>query len=74
MINKQEEFYNQIRLETEVKIKTYKEFQEQISRLKALTEDSISKLKTDMKFIVKQIESNNQMLSIQGFDPVEFDK
>lgn len=74
MPNKKEEFYAQIRQETESKVIVYKDFQEQIDRLNKATKQSLESLKTDMKFVAKQIEANNQMLNLQGLEPVKFDK
>ncbi|GAH33752.1 unnamed protein product [marine sediment metagenome] len=74
MPSKQQEFYAQLRQETEFKVGMYKDFQTQIESLKARTQESIKTLQIDMKFIAKQIESNNQMLNMQGVEPVKFDK
>ncbi|MDD4876428.1 MAG: hypothetical protein PHQ86_04770 [Dehalococcoidales bacterium] len=71
---KQQEFYAQLRQETEQKIQTYSEFQEQIDKTKKHADDAITALKTDMKFLAKQIEANNQMLQLQGLDTVKFEK
>lgn len=74
MPNKQEEFYAQIKQETEAKVQTYREFMKQIEQLKSHTDKSINALKTDMKFLAKQIEANNQMLHLQGLEPVKFER
>ena len=58
-----EEFYNELRKETEGKIKAYKQFSE-----------DAEEAKKSMKFLAKQIEANNQMLQLQGLDIVKFDK
>ena len=74
MPNKQQEFYAQLKQETEAKVVVYKDFQDQIDRLNKATKQSVEALKTDMKFLSKQIDANNQMLNIQGVEPVKFDK
>lgn len=74
MPSKQQEFYDQLRQETETKVQTYREFQEQVEQIKASSAKKIDALKVDMKFISRQIESNNQMLGIQGLETVKFDK
>ena len=74
MPSKQEEFYAQLRQETEAKVQTYQDFKEQIKQVKAITQETIRTLQVDMKFIAKQIDSINQMLNIQGLEPVRFDK
>ena len=74
MPSKQQEFYAQLRQETEAKVQTHKDFQEQIDRLTKTMKQSIDALKTDMKFIAKQIDANNQMLNMQGSEPVKFEK
>lgn len=74
MPNKQEEFYAEIRQETETKVATYTEFKAQIAQLKFKTDKAIEAYKNDMKFLAKQIEANNQMLQLQGLDVVKFDK
>lgn len=67
-------FYERLRKETEIKVQTYNEFFELIETTKKSMEEQIDKIKSDMKFISKQIESNNKMLNIQGLEPVKFDK
>ena len=74
MPNKQQEFYAQVRQETEAKVQTYRDFQEQIDRLNKVTKQSVEALKSDMKFLSKQIDANNQMLNMQGVEPVKFEK
>ncbi len=63
MQTKQEEFYTQLRQVTETNVQAYTEF--------ALQE---KKIKEAMKFIAKQIEANNQMLTLQGLEPVKFER
>ncbi len=63
MSEKQQEFYTQLRQETEVKVASYKDFEKQMQEAKDA-----------MKFLAKQIEANNQMLQLQGLEPVKFDK
>ena len=72
MPSKQQEFYNQLKAETEAKAKTYAEFAEQITRIKADSKERIKKLQFDMKFIAKQIETNNALLKKQGQEIVNF--
>lgn len=58
-----DEFYAQLKEETETKVKAYKEFAKQMQDAKDA-----------MKFLAKQIEANNQMLQLQGLDAVKFEK
>jgi len=58
-----DEFYAQLKQETEGKIKAYKQFSE-----------DAEEAKKSMKFLAKQIEANNQMLQLQGLDIVKFEK
>ena len=59
----QQEFYDQLRGETETKVASYQSFAKQLKE----TKDT-------MKFLAKQIEANNQMLTLQGLEPVKFEK
>lgn len=58
-----QEFFQQLRAETEVKVKAYKEAQEGIATLKNM-----------MKLYAKAIEANNQMLALQKLEPVKFER
>jgi len=58
-----DEFFIQLRQETEDKVKAYKDFAKQMQDAKDA-----------MKFLAKQIEANNQMLQLQGLDVVKFEK
>jgi hypothetical protein len=69
----QQEFYNQLRQETESKVQTYKDFQTQIEKIKADTKERIEKLKADIKVIAKQIEVNNNILKDRGQEIVKFE-
>ena len=59
----QQEFYNRLREETETKVASYQTFAKQLKE----TKDT-------MKFLAKQIEANNQMITLQGLEPVKFEK
>ena len=59
----QQEFYNQLRGETETKVASYQTFAKQLQEAR-----------DTMKFLAKQIEANNQMLTLQGLEPVKFEK
>lgn len=73
MPNKQQEFYSQLRQETETKVQTHNEFAAQIKTLETRTRDAITALKADQKFLAKQIKANNKMLASQDIEPVKFD-
>ncbi len=58
-----EEFYKELRQETETKVDAYKGFAKQLQE----TKDA-------MKFLAKQIGANNQMLNMQELEPVKFER
>ncbi len=66
MPSKQQEFYSQLRQETENKVLTYQEFAKQIESIKASSAQRIKDLKADMKFLAKQIDESNKKLKEQG--------
>ncbi len=72
MPSKQQEFYTQLRQETEARVQTYLEFQKQIESIKDNAKQRIKDLQNDMKFIRKQIEANNELLKAQGQEIVNF--
>ena len=74
MEEKQKEFYETLRQETEQKLQTYRDFAMQIEEVKSLADKTIKGLKDDMRFIVKQIEANNNLLRSNGLEPVSFDR
>jgi hypothetical protein len=72
MPSEQQEFYTQLRTETEARVQTYQEFQKQIDTIKSTSAQRIKDLKDDMKFIAKQIDENNKLLASQGQEVVKF--
>ncbi len=56
-----QEFYEELRKETEGKIKAYKQFSE-----------NAEETKKSMKFLAKQIKSNNDLLKDKGQEVVVF--
>ncbi len=72
MPSKQQEFYNQLRQETETRVQTYPEFHKQIHDIKLSSKKRIKDLLDDMKFIRKQIDTNNKLLKEQGQEIVKF--
>ncbi len=72
MASKQQEFYTQLKQETEGKVLTHQEFAKQIESLKASAAERIKALKVDMKFLAKQIAENNKKLQKQGQETVKF--
>ncbi len=72
MPSKQQGFYNQLKLETEGKVLTYQDFAKQIDQIRSSAKQRIKDLHADMKFITKQIKSNNELLKAQGQEIVEF--
>ena len=72
MPSKQQEFYTQLRQETEGKVSTHQEFAKQIEVIKTTSAQRIKDLKDDMKFLAKQIAENNKKLKLQGQEVVKF--
>ena len=74
MDDTQKEFYETLIHETEQKVKTYKDFAKQIEIVKNINNQTIKGLRQDMRFIERQIEANNQLLSQNGLETVRFDR
>ena len=72
MPSKQQEFYTQLKQETEGKVNTHQEFAKQIEVIKASSAQRIKDLKADMKFLAKQIVENNKKLVAEGQEAVKF--
>ena len=73
MPSKQQEFYSQLKQETEARVQTHADFQKQIESIKTYSALKIKDIKADMKFIAKQIDENNKKLAEQGQEMVKFE-
>ena len=72
MPNEQQDFYTQLKEETERKVQIHQEFQNRIDDIKSISATQIKNLQIDMKAIAKQIKSNNQLLKERGQEIVRF--